>query len=144
MGSIVPVREVARRSDYGDRVLIHGLFDSRRLNAKFVVDGNNAELKVEVLSRFVEGRVRGDRDDQLRFDDALGGPGESRYVFIASRMLSEPPDVTEPQTPSSLPTGAPTSAPCSMWAVIEIISASNLAALGHRSVWSGLACECRA
>ncbi len=52
---------------------------------------------------------------------------------MASRMLSVPPEVTVPQMPAS---PAP-----SMAAVMETISASYLAMLGHTSEWSGLLWE---
>ena len=65
---------------------------------------------------------------------------KSRYAFMASRMLSVPPELTAPTTGPACPAcPAP-----SMCAVIETISASNLVALGHRSGCSGLLCDCAA
>ena len=66
---------------------------------------------------------------------------QSRYVFIASRMLSVPPEETVPQTGRR---GRPRGRPPSMFAVMATISASNFVALGHRSGCSGLLCECSA
>ena len=61
----------------------------------------------------------------------------SRYDFMAMRMLSVPPEVTEPH---DLPGARRTPAP-SMAAVMDTISASNLVMLGHTSMWRGLDCE---
>jgi hypothetical protein len=47
-------------------------------------------------------------------------------------MLSVPPELTVPHTPSTPP---------SMVAVIATISASNLTVLGQRSACNGFACE---
>ncbi len=57
---------------------------------------------------------------------------------MASRMLSVPPELTVPTTGASGPAWPPPS----MAAVIATISASNFVALGHRSGWSGLLCDC--
>ena len=70
----------------------------------------------------------------------LRSRAKSRYAFIASRMLSVPPEFTVPTTGAS---GDACSAP-SMCAVMETISASNFVALGHRSGCSGLLCDCAA
>jgi len=61
---------------------------------------------------------------------------QSRYDFMAIRMLSVPPEVTEPHASPAVVGPAP-----SMAAVMEMISASYLLMLGHTSMWRGLACE---
>jgi hypothetical protein len=66
---------------------------------------------------------------------------QSRYVFIASMMLSVPPEESAPQMCSSGARPALASAAPSMRAVMATTSASNLVALGQRSACSGLACE---
>src|SRR5438034_763769 len=67
----------------------------------------------------------------------------SRYVFIAMRMLSVPPEVTVPHTSRFGSNAWAASAP-SIAAVIDTISASYFVALGHRSAWSGLTWDVRA
>ena len=65
---------------------------------------------------------------------------QSRYVFIAMRMLSVPPLVTVPQTSRWGSWTRAASAP-SIAAVMATISASYFVALGHRSACSGLTWE---
>ena len=136
-----PIGKIARRADKRDGVLVNGPFDRRGLDHELVVHRKrSASLRLKYWAALWNAAC-------AEIGTTISGSvmpfvvrAQSRYVFIARRMLSEPPDVTEPQTPFSLPTGA-RAGRRGAYGPSSTRSPPRTSPLGQRSVWSGLDCE---